>query len=374
MVFTQKLRLGIALLELFSHLRYAPRSDSSSNFATFSRMDEKSRNDEEVTIEFCKSLPKIELHSHLNGSIRISTLEELIEKAGGTPFASKTRTLEDCFQLFNLIHKHVVSSEHIRRVIREVVEDYVAENTIYLELRTTPRALSDFIAEGKRKYVEVLLEEVKEINEKYAGKIEVRILLSVNRRYPVEEAKEIVDLAIEMKEKSEFLVGVDFSGHPNADGFSVFKDLFDQVRASGLKISVHFAEVFNSQDTREILDFAPDRLGHGCCIDEENHDLFFSKRIPLEICPTSNLMTRPEIDSYSNHPVGDLLEVNYPVSINTDDRGVFNVSLSQEYFNVASAFKLSKQKLIDLTLTSVDHTFSNGELGKHLKEQYIALN
>jgi adenosine deaminase len=326
-------------------------------------------------LAFCQRFGKVELHAHLSGSIRISTLEELIQSDGGgsseelSSISGTSRSMENCFRLFNLIHKYLVSSEQLRRVIRETVEDYVSENTVYLELRTTPRALSDFPSDGQRKYIEVLVDEIAQMNQLYQDKIMVRILLSVNRGYSLAEAQEIIDLAIELsarspaKEAFNNIVGIDFSGNPSAKGFIEFKDLFMQARTAGLKVSIHFAEVYDSADTEAILQFAPDRLGHGCCVEDgANSELFHKLRIPLEVCPTSNLMTRPELGgSYNNHPVGDLIDVNYPISINTDDRGVFDVTLSHEYFRVAEAFKLTKEQVRQIALNSVEHSFASAD-------------
>jgi hypothetical protein len=86
------------------------------------------------------NLPKIELHAHLNGSFRETTLKSLYEeKYQRTLQLPQTRTTEDCFNIFALIHRLVDNVKAIKKITSEVIEDFAAENVVYLELRTTPK-------------------------------------------------------------------------------------------------------------------------------------------------------------------------------------------------------------------------------------------
>ena len=83
-------------------------------------------------------IPKVELHAHLHGSIRLTTLQELSNVASIPLDVHEELNLEKCFKLFGVMHKIVSTIAIVKRIINEVIEDYMAENTIYLELRTTP--------------------------------------------------------------------------------------------------------------------------------------------------------------------------------------------------------------------------------------------
>ncbi|RYG50539.1 hypothetical protein EON66_11740 [archaeon] len=147
---------------------------------------------------FCERMPKAELHAHLHGSIRPSTLAELVCRQEGvastqaaqhvinTVLPSTKRSLTDCFKIFDLIHAVVRDEATVRRITAEMIQDCVADGVRYLEIRSTPRQLCDAPegatkAQGVAHYVRAVLETVKQEEEAAAGKITVRLLLSVNR-------------------------------------------------------------------------------------------------------------------------------------------------------------------------------------------------
>lgn len=347
-----------------------------------------------VSLEFCRQLRKIELHAHLHGSIRESTLQEFISNelevarnGGGdkedvanllsmAQMLSKRdaeRSLKDCFKIFAIIHRVVVRREYIQRIVYEVLEDYESENCVYLELRTTPRAIP-FDGLTKRDYVDIVVDSIRNFIDQPHRKIQVRLILSIDRRNTLEDAFDTVEIAYEHRNKfsdNNLICGIDFSGNPEVSSFHKVRKAFERARELGLKTTVHFAEIFDDADSEEILDFAPDRLGHACCLQGKLLQTMLSKRIPLEICPTSNLMTRPEIQTYADHPVGDFLESNHPLSICTDDRGVFRVDLTTEIFHVAKNFDLTAGEIETITNNAVDFAFVDNTTKDEIRKSLL---
>ena len=215
-------------------------------------------------------LPKLELHAHLHGSIRYSTLLELA-KSNNIPINPKDElNLEKCFKLFAAVHKIVSSLPILKRIVREVLADYMAENTIYLELRTTPRSLAD--GTSAEAYVEALVGWLQEHNEKYGHVMLVKLIISIDRSIRFRDALEISQLAGDYRFLSNgtdypirTIVGMDFSGNPHGGKFEDFSPLFDTVKDNGLSITIHTAEIIelsesvdprtNEDDTQNILIF-----------------------------------------------------------------------------------------------------------------------
>jgi len=177
--------------------------------------------------KFVRKTPKVELHAHLNGSIRNKTLRSLCH-ATSTPIPSvlisdSYRSLSTCFAIFPLIHKLVNKPAVLRRVIRETLKDFYDDNVYYLELRTTPRQLqSDDTKQadnaaandnwlhpgGIEAYVEIVLEEFERWEarplpaEDEGGVVRPnmvpRLLISIDRAAPVSNAEASVDMAIDL--------------------------------------------------------------------------------------------------------------------------------------------------------------------------------
>ncbi|KAG2863828.1 hypothetical protein PC113_g5100 [Phytophthora cactorum] len=351
---------------------------------------------------YCRALPKVELHAHIHGSIRPSTLEELLQdeaKQNGTEprRLPKNRSLDECFEMFGLIHQVVTSRRVLRRIVIEAVEDFAAENVKYLELRSTPRGLPRDGA-TRADYVDEVVSALEDCRAQRDLDIEVRLLLSINRNQPLLLAEDTVDMATKRKNEQNcpFIVGIDLSGNsesPNSE-FYRFEHVLERARAGGLKIAVHFAEHFDDDESTRILNFRPDRLGHACCLPEPLYTKMLALRIPIEVCLTSNVHTlaryRTDGDckcssgekyeasglcvcGFTSHPHGSLLANNrgqeqqlgvYPMCLCTDDHGVLDTTLSIEYMRAAHAFALSEARLLDIARSPIEAIFDQSQVSK----------
>ncbi|KAG6383003.1 hypothetical protein SASPL_157261 [Salvia splendens] len=364
-------------------------------------------------MEWCVSMPKIELHAHLNGSIRDSTLlyaelsnlavsfhsfsanttestfswelaRELGEK-GSIVFSDvehvilkSDRALNEVFKMFDLIH--IITTDHktVARITKEVIEDFAADNVVYLELRTTPKR-NDSKAMSKRSYVEAVLEGIRSVNsvevdlsgelktDAFAHshsvdglrngigskKIYVRLLLSIDSHETTEAAMETVELAVELKDFG--VVGIDLCGNPNVGQWLTFLPALEFAKKQGLPIP-YIVERY----------FLPKRIGHACCLEDEDWKLLKRLEIPVEICLTSNIKTET-IASADVHHFADLYKPNHPLILCTDDTGVLSTSLSAEYALASSAFGLGKREMFQLAQKAVDFIFASGRVKEDLK-------
>jgi adenosine deaminase len=369
---------------------------------------------------FYKTLPKAELHAHLHGCIRPQTLAELVRdsqhlSSNGsaqdvivTVLSQPGRSLSDCFRIFDLIHDVVRDASTVRRITAEAVADFAADGVKYLELRTTPRPLGPGDAgeddASLDRYALAVLETLAEIEAEGKLDIVVRVLFSVNRTSPVSAAECAIRLASRYKDVSfcvrpgsdgrpaafaetsqgtdsdtahtmpsrrqygPYVVGVDLSGDPTRGSAVTFFPALASAREAGLRISIHAGEVMNVAETEAVIAWRPDRLGHMCVLAPATVALLMSALrpdaacgppIPIEICPTSNFLTL-HLPTLQHHPTLEpWLRAGWPVSICTDDSGVFNVTLSGELERVAAACDLSPDAVAALALSAFSASFAD---------------
>jgi adenosine deaminase len=137
------------------------------------------------------------------------------------------------------------------------------------------------------------------------------------------------------------------------------------IKDYNLKTTVHIAEVWNDPDLDFILkEVKPERIGHAVCLNKSYQAYLLSEnRIPIEICPSSNLMTRL-VDSIDNHPFLDFWGVDreYPLAICTDDRGMFNTSLTREQYLICSSFNFSIEDIFYLNKRAIKFIFDQSDV------------
>ncbi|CAL1397775.1 unnamed protein product [Linum trigynum] len=351
------------------------------------------------------TVPKVELHAHLNGSVRDSTLLELARRLGEKGriafsdvehvILKGDRSCREVFKLFDLIHVLTTDHKTVTRITKEVIEDFASENVVYLELRTTPKR-NDSIGMSKRSYMEAVINGLSSVTEvdidftphstdhhdpasscnsiavnnvDHQGsgrkKIYVRLLLSIDRRETAEAAMETVKLALEMRGLG--VVGIDLSGNPSVGEWSTYLAALQFAREQGLYVTLHCGEVPNYEEINAMLDFLPQRIGHACFLREPDWVKLKSSKIPVEICLTSNIMT-DTISSLDIHHFVDLYRAKHPMVLCTDDSGVFSTSLSKEYSLASSAFGLGRKELFQLARDSVEFIFADGGVKQELKE------
>lgn len=368
----------------------------------------------DATTAYLRQFPKIELHAHLNGSIRESTLFDLAKERdiqlnsdffdtslhqlsnsavkatqSASIYNKRHRSLSKCFDIFTEIGKVIVDLEAIERITKEALEDFAKEGVVYLELRSTPKRLltkrqrcggpvEDLAT--KRQYCQVVIDTLinfrKKEEDRYANELKelakssktstprlpmvASFIVAVDRSNPVEAGFENIDLAIELaNEYTGVVVGVDLGGNPLKRSFLDFRECFEKARRSGLlSITLHTAEVPCTDDDQDsvayhdalsILEFGPNRLGHALILPPTLQQKLMELRIPVETCPTSNVMTTELVEKHSGrslveglkrHPqLEQWLRNKHPICICTDDPGVFNADATQE-------FVLSKLELI----------------------------
>ncbi|XP_025739654.1 N6-Methyl-AMP deaminase isoform X3 [Callorhinus ursinus] len=345
---------------------------------------------------FYSELPKVELHAHLNGSISSNTMKKLIAKKPGlkihdqmTMINKGKKTLEECFQMFQIIHQLTTSPEDILMVTKDVIKEFADDGVKYLELRSTPRR-ENATGMTKKAYVESVLEGIKQSKQENID-IDVRYLIAIDRRGGPSVAKETVKLAEEFfLSTDDTVLGLDLSGDPTVGQAKDFLEPLLEAKKAGLKLALHLSEIPNQKkETQVLLDLLPDRIGHGTFLNSSEGgsldlvDFVRQHQIPLvavqiagkravnktELCLTSNIKSQT-VPSYDQHHFGFWYSIAHPSVICTDDKGVFATHLSEEYQLAAETFNLTQSQVWDLSYESIDYIFASDRTRSELRRKW----
>lgn len=323
--------------------------------------------------ETCILMPKIELHAHLTGSVRVSTVLELLEspkdKEDFSFLANKQKSLKECFSMFDFIYKITKSLDVISRITREMLEDWSKSNCLYLEIRTT---LKEIGSKSKLDYTLTILNEIKQFNKDRLANpkdMQTRLILSFNRKLPIEDAISTLDVYKTIKSSqpediSKLIVGVDYCGLEGNDLLNEdnLYSILNESRELGLKTTVHIGEVENYSKW-DMSKHRPDRFGHTDYLSDEDTMEIIENHIPYECCPSSSY-NRLGCYSYSQvnfrkyYKKTDSKGREYvKYSFNTDDTTLFMNDLSQEYYEIASSFGISSDEIRRISIRVSDDIF-----------------
>jgi adenosine deaminase len=326
--------------------------------------------------------PKVLLHDHLDGGLRPQTVLDLADEFGyaGLPAqdagtlakwfadAAYSGSLERYLETF----KHTVgvtqTEEALRRVARECAVDLAADGVVYAEIRYAPEL---HVEQGLNlnQIVEAVLagfSEGQREAEIQGHRIRVGVLLTAMRT--ATHSRQIAELAVQYRDLG--VVGFDIAGAEAGFPPSRHLDAFEYMRAHNARFTIHAGEAFGLPSIHEAIAFCgADRLGHGVRIVDDIEigpdgeavlgrvaGIVRDKRIPLEMCPSSNVQTGA-VDSIENHPFDLLARLRFRVTVNTDNRLMSDTSMSKEMFRLAEAFGYGWSDLERFTVNAMKSAF-----------------
>ena len=315
-----------------------------------------------------KNFPKVDLHRHLEGSIRVESFFDIARKEKvklPTYDLEKFRRLvqvnDDPPDFINFLNKFKVvrgfypNRTSIERVAYEAVEDAARDNVKYLELRYSPT----HFASNQRFPEEEVIKWIQGAIERAMGDYDIVVIpvLTISRNYGVELAENTVDIAV--KHAGKYFFGLDLAGDEINFAAKPMAHLFAMAKNAGMGLTIHAGEASGPANVIEAVEiFGCDRIGHGvqAAKSEKAIKILKEKQVLLEICPTSNLHTGV-VGSLDVHPLKMFYEKGVPVSINTDDPAVSNITLTDEYFNAVTQMGFCEDDLKELNLTALEHSF-----------------
>ncbi len=290
-----------------------------------------------------RKLPKIELHCHLDASVRIATVAELGRQIGLTlpePLAPALVAPEICLDLADFLLRIDLALEVMQhrdqlvRIAREFVEDLALDGVIYGEVRFAPQL---HLRQGLslQEVVDAVHEGLFQGQREFG--VATGLILCCLRHEPAARSVEIAKLALANRDK---VCALDLAGDEARFTGAAHAEAFALARAEGLRRTVHAGEAAGADSVREALELlGAERIGHGVRIEEsaDVEEVARDAAIALEMCPLSNVQTRAAT-SLGNHPIDRLLRKGLRVTVSTDARTVSGTTVSAEFDRLATTF------------------------------------
>ena len=320
-----------------------------------------------LTLDFIEKLPKTDLHCHLDGSLRISTILDLGEKQKVRLPASDPdklfkliyagdvcSSLDDYLKAFDITLAVLQTEEALYRAAYELVEDCSKENVRYLEVRYSPMLhtqrglkLADI--------VEAVIQGLR-AGERDFG-VRSGVILCGIRSISSDSSLRMAELCVAFKNRG--VIGFDLAGAEYNYPAKDHKQAFQLILDNNVNCTAHAGEAYGPESIAQAIHYCgAHRIGHGTRL-RENGDLLNyinDHRIPLEICLSSNVQTRAAPD-FQSHPLPFFYSYGLRVTINTDNRLVTNTTVSKELLLCHQLYGLNLQDIKNILIGGFKSAF-----------------
>ncbi len=313
-----------------------------------------------------RSIPKAEIHLHLEGLVSVDSLWNLIQENRLDIEGIKSRedlvkkfrinSLDEFIWLFiNILQNAFRKPEDLNWLIKDAREYLTRNNIVYAEIFFAP---SKFVQNGLdfNEMMTILDEGAKKLKKE--NKIEIKYIIDVSRTYGVENAEQ--NLAMTLEYKKDSIIGIGLGGAESQGPAEDFQEVFQKAMDAGLKVVAHAGEDIESKSIWDSLKYLKaQRIGHGISAmdDEKLIKYLADKQIPLEICPTSNIFTKKYVQKLEEHPIRLFFDKSINVTLNTDDPTLFGIELVEEFVNLFNHLNFSVEELLQIMKNTIYATF-----------------
>jgi aminodeoxyfutalosine deaminase len=324
---------------------------------------------------FIQSLPKAELHLHLEGSVDPATLAELSRRYN-TPLPTENNrydvagsgdvlTEDDVRRLysykdfngflmaFKSVTERLRSPEDYELVTYRLMQKLRQQNIVHAEVY-----VSVGVIRWRGQPVEPIFEGMERGRERGQRDFGVSLLwiFDAVRHFGPEAAAEVFNLAARLRERN--VVGIGIGGDEARGPAEGFRDLYKKAADNGLRLTAHAGETTGPESVWGALNIGAERIGHGlsAASDPELMEVMAQKQVPVEMCITSNLRTGV-CKEMQDHPVKKFFDEGLMVTLSTDDPAMFQTSLNKEFEIAQQEFSFSEDHLRELARNSIEASF-----------------
>ncbi len=326
-----------------------------------------------------QTLPKIDLHLHLDGAIRVPTIADLADDLG-IPLPTydprklaryvqvdrDCRSLTDFLKRFEVFYPILPFAKTQERIAYELCEDCARDHVIYFEARFAPA-----LAANKRFTMEDAVTAALEGFRRGQRDFHIRSGLILCCYRSITPARNIATVKLAHKYREQGVIGIDLAGDELHYPAALHTKAFALARRLELPITIHAGEGEKADNIREaIFDHGATRIGHGVALqhDDELLKQVRDRGTTFEICLTSNLQTC-SVPSLRRHPFKKFLDEQVRVTLNTDDPAISNITLTDEFKLAARAFRLTRPQIRQLLVSAAQSAFAPAAIRRQLTRE-----
>jgi adenosine deaminase/aminodeoxyfutalosine deaminase len=316
-----------------------------------------------IATTWLRSLPKTELHVHLEGTVTPETLVELSRRHD-----DQGMTLEEARSLyhytdftgfllaFKAVSERLRSPEDYELITYRMLQRLAAQGVVHAEAYVSVGVVYYW----RRIEFEPLFYamETARVRAEQEFGITLYWIFDAVRHFGPEEAARVFRKAAELRQKWPSIVGIGIGGDERRTGAEPFRELYQEAKDAGLRLTAHAGETMGPESIWAALNIGAERIGHALSaqLDPDLMEVLAERQVPLEICVTSNLRTGccPSLDE---HPVRRYFDAGLMVTLNSDDPAMFESDLQDEYRLAHDAFGFTPEHLRELAANSVEASF-----------------
>ncbi|MCX6634663.1 MAG: adenosine deaminase [Acidobacteria bacterium] len=302
--------------------------------------------------DFLQRLPKAELHVHLEGSIEPETLRELAPSLAREAIDDNYACgdFPAFMRAYEWVNRFLRTPDDYALITRRLLGRMERENVRYAEIN-----LSAGVILWKKQDLAAIDEAVRKAAEGSA--VQVRWIWDAVRQWSVEEAMRVAEMAAERL--GCVVAGLGLGGDETRGPAGKFAGVFAFARRSGLHLAPHGGEITGPESVWAAVELGAERIGHGigAARDPRLLETLRARGIPLEICITSNVVLGA-VQRLEDHPVRRIFDAGVPITLNTDDPGMFRTTLTREYEIAAETFGFSDAELERVAANGFRYAFS----------------
>lgn len=320
-------------------------------------------------------VPKVELHLHLEGAIPHESFWKLVQKYDTKHVFSNIESILEKFQFQNIdqfIDVWTWKNQFLREyedftfIAEDVANDLASQNIRYAEVFLSPR---DFLKFGLN--CQKLVESVRAGLDRVKG-IDVALVIDLVRNYGSNCAMQTLAQVNEVRDFG--VVGIGLGGSESEFPPELFENVFEEARNLGYRTTAHAGEAAGAESIwSAIRNLGVDRIGHGTRAEEDERLMTYlaEKKIPLEVCPTSNICTGV-VCSIDKHPIRRFVNIGIPVTVGTDDPKMFGCKLSSEFHALAENLEFTADEIRSLIVCGIRSSWLPNDRKKTLEQEFVA--